>query len=150
MAKKGKGGAVKARKSPEGVRAIDRRANGERRQLADRRAIERETRERRQRIRRAADRASSKPTLDARTRKNLTIGVGAILSIPAIRTWMDGGIPLSTGVIRIAIAMAFAFVAVSAIAALIRAYMPEPAVNSSATGEPELEDATLVEGDAET
>ena len=140
-----KAGKAKARGQVPVVQAVDRRTSAERRRAAERRTVARETPDRRQKIRRAADRPAPKPSLDARTRKNLTLGLGAVLSYPAIRTWSDGGIPLTTAAIRVAVAMAFAFIAISAIAALIRAYMPEPGPDRSATGEPELEDATLVE-----
>lgn len=149
MARRNKAPKGAKRGAPRAVQPVERRSGADRRRNPDRRTVARDTPDRRQHLRRASDRPPPKPSLDARTRKNLTLGLGTILSIPAIRTWSDGDLPLTTAAIRVAVAMAFAFIAVSAIAALIRAYMPEPTPDHAAPGEQHHADATVVDRVAE-
>jgi hypothetical protein len=77
-----------------------------------------------------------------RTRLRATLVVGAVLAYPAVRTYLDGAIPIDTAAIRVFVAMAFALLAVSAIGALLSAYAPKPAERAP---DPAIEDAEMVE-----
>ncbi|HEX4904152.1 MAG TPA: hypothetical protein VFU93_01785 [Acidimicrobiales bacterium] len=83
--------------------------------------------------------------IDPYARLQLSILVGAVLSFPAVRTWMDGAIPIDTLAIRVAIAMVFAVVAINGLNALIMSYQPKPSPQESTTDG--IEDAVLLEGE---
>ena len=83
--------------------------------------------------------------IDPYARLQLSLVLGAVLSLPAVRTWMDGAIPIDTMAIRVAIAMVFAVVAINGLNALITMYQPKPEVSEPrADG---IEDAVLLDGD---
>jgi hypothetical protein len=75
----------------------------------------------------------------------LAIGLGALLSVPVVRGALDGTISASTAAIRVAIAMAFAYGAVSLVAAVVTGYLPKPAGDDETTTEDGVEDAVLVD-----
>jgi hypothetical protein len=79
--------------------------------------------------------------MKARTRLRLTLALGVLLSLPAVRTYLNGSIAIDAAAIRVGIAMLLAGVAVSALASLVGAYAPK------AADEPALaiEDADLVD-----
>jgi hypothetical protein len=62
--------------------------------------------------------------MKARTRLRLTMLIGLILSLPAIRTYLDDGIAIDGAAIRVGIAMLLAGVAVTALSSLLNAYTP--------------------------
>ena len=130
------------RKSKERRSGNERRA-GDRRSRVELDAVGNERRagaDRRSGIDRRQNRG-----IDPYARLQLSIVLGAVLSIPAVRTWMDGAIPIDTLAIRVAVAMVFAVVAINGLNALITMYQPTPAPpESSADG---IEDAVLLDGD---
>jgi hypothetical protein len=79
--------------------------------------------------------------MKARTRLRLTILIGLILSLPAIRTYRDHGIAIDGAAIRVGIAMLLAGVAVTALNSLLNAYTPK----TVDAPDPAIEDADLVE-----
>jgi hypothetical protein len=79
--------------------------------------------------------------MKARTRLRLTILIGAILSFPAIRTYLNDGIAIDGAAIRVGIAMLFAGVAVTALGNLLSAYTPAPVEEPDTA----IEDADLVD-----
>lgn len=84
--------------------------------------------------------------MSPRTRVRATLLLGILFSYPAYGTWAEGGIPLDTFAIRVAIAMVVAFVAVAAVAAILDAYRPahvEPAPETSE--QDDIEDAMVVD-----
>jgi hypothetical protein len=83
--------------------------------------------------------------MKARTRLRLTIAIGIVLSLPAIRTYLDGGIAIDSAAIRVGVAMGFAALAVTALNAMLRAYTP----SSANAGGAAIEDADLVDDAAE-
>ena len=82
------------------------------------------------------------------TRLRATVLLGIVLSVPAFRTWSDGGIDLDVFAIRVAVAMVVAFVAVAVVGLVIDAYAPKggPPVEEDATADDvEVEDGLVVE-----
>jgi hypothetical protein len=87
-------------------------------------------------------------TMSNELRAKATFGLGAVLSIPVIRRVNDGTIPVADAAIRVAVAMVFAFAAVSLLAWIISSYLPKPV--EPAPGQPAgtgdgIEDAVLVD-----
>ena len=83
--------------------------------------------------------------IDPYARLQLSLALGVVLSFPAVRTWMDGSIPIDTLAIRVAVAMVFAVVAINGLNALITMYQPEPAPPAQlADG---IEDAVVLDRD---
>lgn len=82
--------------------------------------------------------------VDPQVRLKIAIALGLVLSIPAIQTWSDGALPIDTLAIRVAVAMAFAVVAVNGLNALIEMYQPKPPGRRSTDG---IQDAVVVEGE---
>jgi hypothetical protein len=75
----------------------------------------------------------------------LAIGLGALLSVPVVRGALDGTISTSAAAIRVGIAMAFAYAAVSVVAAVVTGYLPKPTDQDETTVEDGVEDAVLVD-----
>lgn len=85
--------------------------------------------------------------MTATTRRRATVLLGVLFSVPAYRTWSDGGIDLDTLAIRVAVAMVVALMAVTLVGMLLDAYAPdevEPAPAPRAA-EGDIEDAVVVE-----
>jgi hypothetical protein len=81
-------------------------------------------------------------------RRRATLLLGLLFSVPAFRTWSDGGIDIATMAIRVAIAMVAAYLAVWVIAMLVDGYTPKegPPVEEDATGDDvEVEDGVAAE-----
>jgi hypothetical protein len=128
------------RKSKERRSGTERRT-GDRRSRVDLEAVGNERRagaDRRSGIDRRQNRG-----IDPYARLQLSLVLGAVLSIPAVRTWMDGAIQIDTMAIRVAVAMVFALVAINGLNALITMYQPKPeAPEQTADG---IEDAVLLD-----
>ena len=103
---------------------VDRRTQVDRRTRTDAGAIGNERRagvDRRSGIDRRQNRG-----IEPYTRLRLAMAIGVVLSIPAFNTWSDGGMAIDKLAIRVAVAMAFALIAVNGINALIVMYQPKP------------------------
>jgi len=75
------------------------------------------------------------------------VALGALLSWPVYRGWSAGTISTNSAMVRVGIAMAFAYVGVAVVAAVVKGYLPEPEPDPE-DETPELEgveDAVLVE-----
>jgi hypothetical protein len=87
-------------------------------------------------------------TMSNELKAKVTLGLGAVLSIPVVRRVNDGTIPIADAAIRVAVAMVFAFAAVSLLAWIIGSYLPKPAEPDDAVGQGAsdgIEDAVLVD-----
>ena len=73
--------------------------------------------------------------------------LGAVLSWPVYRGWSAGTIGTNSAIVRVGVAMAFAYAGVYVVAAVVKGYQPEPEPEP----EPEtpeiegVEDAVLVD-----
>ena len=131
------------KKSKERRSGVDRRAESDRRTRDDLDAVGNERRagmDRRAGIDRRQNRG-----IDPYARLQMSLVLGAILSIPAIRTWMDGALPIDTLAIRVAVAMVFGVVAINGLNALIMLYQPTPAIPEQMTDG--IEDAVVLDRD---
>jgi hypothetical protein len=134
---------VKVKKAKERRSGVDRRAQVDRRTRDETDAVGNERRagaDRRTGIDRRQNRG-----IDPYARLQMSLALGAILSIPAIRTWMDGALPIDTLAIRVAIAMVFGVVAINGLNALIMLYQPKPAPPEEAADG--IEDAVVLDRD---
>jgi glucose dehydrogenase len=88
-------------------------------------------------------------TMSNELKAKVTLGLGAVLSIPVVRRVNDGTIPIADAAIRVAVAMVFAFAAVSLLAWIIGSYLPKPIEADDAAGQGPasdgIEDAVLVD-----
>jgi hypothetical protein len=76
------------------------------------------------------------------------LALGAVLSLPVARGVRDGSIPIASGAIRIAIAMALAYAAILIVTSVIHGYLPrpvEPRPPVARHGPHSIEDAVLVD-----
>jgi hypothetical protein len=85
--------------------------------------------------------------MSPRVRLRSTVALGALLSVPAVRTYLDGAIAIDSAAIRVFVAMAFALLVVSAFGALLQAYAPPPAEPEP---DPAIEDAVMVDDAGES
>lgn len=82
---------------------------------------------------------------DAKLKAALVLA--ALLSYPVLRGVLDGSIPITTGAVRIAVALVLSYGAVLLVTTVVGGYLPEPKPDEAAPT-PELdgvEDAVLVE-----
>jgi hypothetical protein len=77
----------------------------------------------------------------------VAVALGAVLSWPVYRGWSAGTIGTNSAMVRVGIAMAFAYAGVSVVTSVVKSYLPEPEPEAEAEP-PELEgveDAVLVD-----
>jgi hypothetical protein len=89
-------------------------------------------------------------TMSNELKAKVTLGLGVLLSIPVFQGVSDGTIPLASAAIRVAVAMVFAFGAVSLLTWIVGSYLPEsvePEEQAAADGKTTdgIEDAVLVD-----
>lgn len=81
---------------------------------------------------------------DAKVKAALVLG--ALLSYPVVRAYLDGTIGVSTAVVRVAIGLALAYAGVLLVVTVVSGYLPEPEPEEEPeTAEDGVEDAVLVE-----
>ena len=77
-----------------------------------------------------------KQDLDWKVKAALVLG--AVLSWPVFRGWSAGTIPANSALVRVGVALAFAYAGVAVVAAVVTGYLPKP--------EPEAEEVAALDG----
>jgi hypothetical protein len=64
--------------------------------------------------------------MNSELKAKIALVLGALLSLPLVRGVAAGTIPLTSAAIRVAIAMAFGYGAVSLVTMIVTGYLPKP------------------------